>query len=128
MNTRTKNSLVQAAALSAIWVVASTFAGQTATAKIETRHPDMAVATAFQVLEQSGQYTPAGHETGAAKGALEVRTPVCTGQAWPYIAAECLTGKTPARQVSRTITIEKRTGEASSTLVRVSAEPQMAAR
>jgi hypothetical protein len=128
MNTRTKNSLVQAAALSAIWVVASTFAGQTATAKIETRHHDMAVATAFQVLEQAGQYTAARHETGAAKGDLQVQKPVCTGQAWPYIAAECLNGTPPARQVSRTITIEKRTGEAGSALVRVAAEPQMAAR
>ena len=128
MNTRTKNSLVQAAALSAIWVVASTFAGQTATAKIETRHPDKVVATAFQVLEQPVQSTSARHETGAAKGDLQVQTPACTGQAWPYIASECLTGKTPARQVSRTITIEKRTGEAGSVLVRVAAEPQMAAR
>lgn len=46
----------------------------------------------------------------------------CTSQDWPYIAQTCLTsadGK-PVRKVSRVITVERRTGEATSELTRVS--------
>jgi hypothetical protein len=126
MTTLTRKSLAQAAAVAAMCVVASSIAWQTATAKIEARHPDMAVSQAFEVLEQSGQYAPARHTTGARKGDLQVDN--CKGQAWPYISNACVIGHNPARQVSRTITIEQRTGEASSALIRVSADQQMASR
>jgi hypothetical protein len=116
MNKLARNSLMQAAALAAVWVVASSFAGQTATAKIETRHPD---------VEQTAR-TSARHEIGARKGDLQVKLNTCSSQAWPYIAADCLDGA--PRKVSRTITIEKRTGDAASTLIRVGAEQRMAAR
>lgn len=45
----------------------------------------------------------------------------CTQQDWPYIAQTCLTtvdGK-PVRKISRVITVERRTGESSSELTRV---------
>ncbi len=125
MNTLARNSLMQAAALAAVWVVVSSFAGQTATAKIETRHPDMAVAQAFDVVGQAAR-TNARHEIGARKGDLEVKLNTCSSQAWPYISADCLDGA--PRKVSRTITIEKRTGDAASALIRVAAEQRMAAR
>jgi len=128
MNTLAKNSLVQAAALAAVWVLASSFAGQTATAKDETRHPDLAISQAFDTLEQAGQYSPARHEAGPGKGDLLIQSDACSNQAWPYISAACVTGLNPARTVSRTITIEKRTGEASSILVRTAAAPKIAAR
>ena len=126
MNHLAKNSLVQAATLTVVWAVACTFTTLTtaAPAKVEARHPDLVVAQTFAVLEQSGQN--ARHEIGAQKGDLLVQQNSC--QTWPYVAAECLTGKAAARKVSRTITIEKRTGSASSALVRVAAEPQIAAR
>ena len=126
MKTLSRKSLVQAATVAAVCVVASSIAWQSATAKIETRHPDMAVSQAFEVLEQSGHYAPARHETGAAKG--DRLTDTCKTQAWPYISNACVIGHNPSRQVSRTITIEQRTGEASSALIRVSAEPMMASR
>jgi hypothetical protein len=125
MNKLARNSLMQAAALAVVWVVASSFAGQTATAKIETRHPDMAVAQAFDAVEQVVR-TNARHEIGARKGDLQARLNTCSSQAWPYIAADCLDGA--PRKAARTITIEKRTGDASSTLIRVDAEQRMAAR
>jgi hypothetical protein len=126
MNHLAKNSLVQAAALTVVWVVACSFTTLTtaAPAKVEARHPDMVVAKTFEAFEQSGQTVR--HEIGAKKGDLLVQQNSC--QTWPYVAAECLTGKAAARKVSRTITIEKRTGSASSALVRVAAEPQIAAR
>ena len=103
MNTLAKTSLVQAAALAVVWVMASSFAGQTADAKIEDRHPDMAVAQAFETLEQAGQYSTARHQTAGKKGDLLVSQDVCSGLAWPYIPAECVNGS--SRKVSRTITI-----------------------
>ncbi len=44
----------------------------------------------------------------------------CTGQTWPYVAPKCLVSKTgrPVREPVRTITVEIRTGEGQSTLVR----------
>ena len=125
MNKLARNSLMQAAALAAVWVVTSSFAGQTATAKIETRHPDMAVAQAFDAVEKTIR-TNARHEVAAGKGDLQVKLNTCSSQAWPYIAADCLDGA--PRKVSRTITIEKRTGDAASALIRVAAEQRMAAR
>ena len=125
MNTLAKTSLVQAAALAVVWVMASSFAGQTADAKIEDRHPDMAVAQAFETLEQAGQFS-ARHQTGGKKGDLLVGKHVCTGLAWPYIPAECVNGS--PRKVSRTITIEQNRAKGFSELVRVAAEQQIAAR
>ncbi|BCJ91968.1 hypothetical protein IZ6_27030 [Terrihabitans soli] len=124
MNHLAKNSLVQAAALTVVWVVACSFTTLTtaAPAKVEARHPDMAVAQAFDAIGQSG----IRHEIGAKKGDLLVQQNSC--QTWPYVASECLTGKAAARKVSRTITIENRTSAQSSALIRVVAEPQMAAR
>lgn len=126
MNHLAKNSLVQAAALTVVWVVACSFTTLTtaAPAKVETRHPDMVVAKTFDAFEQAGQAVR--HEIGAKKGDLLVQQNSC--QTWPYVAAECLTGKAAARKISRTITIEKRTGSDSSALVRVAAETQIAAR
>jgi hypothetical protein len=126
MNHLAKNSLVQAAALTVVWVVACSFTTLTsaAPAKVEARHPDMVVAQTFEAFEQSGQTLR--HEIGAKKGDLLVQQSSC--QTWPYVATECLTGKAAARKISRTITIEKRTGSESSALVRVAAEPQIAAR
>jgi hypothetical protein len=46
----------------------------------------------------------------------------CAGQGWPYIAQACLTsgdGK-PMRKVARVITVERRAGDNSSELTRVS--------
>jgi putative aminopeptidase FrvX len=126
MNHLAKNSLVQAAALTVVWAVACTFTTLTsaATAKVEARHPDLVVAQTFEVLEQSGQNLR--HDIGAKKGDLLVQQNSC--QTWPYVASECLTGTAAARKISRTITIEKRTGTDSSALIRVAAEPQVAAR
>lgn len=126
MNHLAKNSLVQAAALTVVWVVACSFTTLTtaAPAKVEARHPDMAVSQAFDAIAQSG--LAPRHEIGAKKGDLLVQQNSC--QTWPYVAAECRTGKAAARKVSRTITIENRTGSASSALVRVAAEQQIAAR
>ena len=126
MKTLSRKSLAQAAAVAAMCVAATSIAWQTATAKIEARHPDLAVSQAFEVLERSGQYAPARHTPGAKKGDLLVDN--CKGQAWPYISSVCVIGQNPSRQVSRTITIEKRTGEASSILVRVAADQQIASR
>jgi hypothetical protein len=122
-----KNSIVQAAALAVVWVVACSFTTLTTTAapaKVEARHPDMAVAQAFEAMGQTGQSLR--HDIGATKGDLLVQQNSC--QTWPYVASECLTGKAAARKVSRTITIENRTGADSSTLIRVVAEPQIASR
>ena len=126
MNHLAKNALVQAAALTVVWVVACSFTTLTtaAPAKVDARHPDMVVAQTFEAFEQSGQ--PIRHEIGAKKGDLLGQQNSC--QTWPYVAAECLTGKAAARKISRTITIEKRTSSESSALIRVAAEPQMAAR
>lgn len=126
MNTQAKTSLVQAAALATVWVLASSFAGQTADAKNQTRHPDMAVAQAFETLEAAGQYAPARHETGAAKGDLLVARDACSGLTWPYIPAECVNGS--SRKAARTITIEKHSGKAFSELIRVAAEQRVASR
>jgi hypothetical protein len=126
MNKLAKNSLVQAAALTVVWVVACSFTTLTtaAPAKVESRHPDMAVAQAFDAMAQSGMSLR--HEIGAKKGDLLGQQNNC--QTWPYVASECLTGKAAARKVSRTITIEKRTGSDSSALIRVPAEQQIASR
>ncbi len=126
MNQLAKNSLVQAAALTIVWVVASSFTTLTTAApsKLEARHPDMAVSQAFEAIAQSG--LAPRHKIGARKGDLLAQQNSC--QTWPYVAADCLTGKAGARKISRTITIEKRTGPDSSALVRVAAEPQIAAR
>jgi hypothetical protein len=52
---------------------------------------------------------------------LAVPSTDCEDQSWPYIAHDCLVspdGK-PVRKVSRVITIERRTGDNSSELVRL---------
>ena len=128
MNIPTRNSLVQAAALAAVWVAASAFAGQTAPVKDDARHPALAVSTAFEVLEQAGHYSPARHEAGPGKGDLQISRDACETQAWPYISAACVTGRDPARKISRTITIEERGHKAGSTLVRIAADTRIAAR
>lgn len=54
-------------------------------------------------------------------GFIGKATPACAGQAWPNIAADCLSADAgmPARAAVRTITIEKRDGANTSTLVRL---------
>ncbi|HKH95924.1 MAG TPA: hypothetical protein VKA39_05320 [Beijerinckiaceae bacterium] len=54
-------------------------------------------------------------------GSIEMAAQHCTAQAWPNIAAECLSAAsgTPARASVRTITIEKRETPNTSTLVRL---------
>jgi hypothetical protein len=54
-------------------------------------------------------------------GSIDKAVQHCTAQAWPNIAAECLTAAsgTPARASVRTITIEKRETPNTSTLVRL---------
>lgn len=48
--------------------------------------------------------------------------PDCRGQAWPYVATDCVEGAS-ARKAVRTITIERRDGPSTSTLVRLPAGP-----
>jgi hypothetical protein len=52
---------------------------------------------------------------------LAVPAAECELQSWPYIAHDCLISQdgNPVRKVSRVITIERRTGENSSELVRL---------
>ena len=124
MKTLARNSLVQAALVAAVWVVASSFAGETATAKIETRHPGVVVEQAFDIVEQANP--AARHTVGARKGDLLVKQQNCS--TWPYVATECVNGMAALRPAARTITIEKRTSDTSSALIRVPAAHQIAAR
>ena len=68
--------------------------------------------------------------TGSVKVATQpgkgdqLRTdPTCASQTWPNISRDCLVAEngTPVRKAARTITIEKREGANTSTLVRVPA-------
>ena len=54
---------------------------------------------------------------------LKVQNPACSAQTWPNISRDCLVAEngTPIRKATRTITIEKREGANTSTLVRVPA-------
>lgn len=122
MNKLVKNSLFQAGALATVWILASSFAGQTATAKSEARHPDLAVSQAFDLVSDT---VAPRHQSAPGKGNLEVRLGACSSLAWPHIPAECLNG---GKKVSRTITIEHRTGTDTSTLSRVTAEQKIALR
>ncbi|MFC5067442.1 hypothetical protein [Flaviflagellibacter deserti] len=129
MLTLAKNSIVRAAAVAALWVVASgaAHAGEADMGKAQARHPAMAIDQAFAPFQMVKPVeAELRHTIGAPKGDLLVST-ACQGQSWPYISAECLTGDAPARKVARTITIERRTAE-SSTLNRVPAALQMAQR
>ncbi len=66
---------------------------------------------------------PVAFKLAAAEttGSIEKAAHHCTAQAWPNIAAECLSAATgtPARASVRTITIEKRDTPNTSTLVRL---------
>ena len=66
-------------------------------------------------LVRTAAYSPDERGRGASAG--------CSAQAWPNIAPECLRGTegAPVRAV-RTITIERRDGENTSTLVRLPAD------
>ena len=52
---------------------------------------------------------------------LKGQDPACSAQTWPNISRDCLVAEngTPIRKATRTITIEKREGANTSTLVRV---------
>jgi hypothetical protein len=52
---------------------------------------------------------------------LPVSLADCDRQGWPYIAQDCLVSSdgNPVRKVSRVITIERRTGDNSSELMRL---------
>jgi hypothetical protein len=60
--------------------------------------------------------------TAQGKGdKLSVSITECDRQGWPYIAQDCLVSSdgNPVRKVSRVITIERRTGDNSSELLRL---------
>ena len=73
--------------------------------------------------EARGEPAVSGHGSVSGKGdRLSARTEAdCSTQAWPYIAAECLTpaGEARSPRPVRTITIETREGANTSALVRV---------
>ena len=83
---------------------------------------ERAITVAAAMPETTGSVAT---ETAAAPGkADQLRTdPSCQAQTWPNISRDCLVAEngTPIRKATRTITIEKREGANTSTLVRVPA-------
>ncbi|HEX8165377.1 MAG TPA: hypothetical protein VF601_06255 [Beijerinckiaceae bacterium] len=76
------------------------------------------VAYALSIPETTGSVKAAAQ---SGKGDQLRTDPACSAQTWPNISRECLVAEdgTPIRKPARTITIEKREGANTSTLVRV---------
>jgi hypothetical protein len=104
-------------------LVAALDAPSTAT---ENETPNFQVSQRFPTANE--MFTPmalsqfAAHKFAAAEGSKGDRlaTDACDRAGWPYFAHDCLVNAEggPVRKVSRVITIERRTGDNTSELVR----------
>jgi hypothetical protein len=83
------------------------------------------VTVALTMPETTGSVTVTEASAAAQsdKGDQLRSNPTCAAQTWPNISRDCLVAEngTPVRTPTRTITIEKRDGANTSTLVRVPA-------
>jgi hypothetical protein len=79
------------------------------------------VAYAISIPETTGSVRTV--KTEGKGDQLRSADPTCATQTWPNISQDCLVAEngTPVRKPVRTITIEKREGASTSTLVRVPA-------
>jgi hypothetical protein len=93
---------------------------QAAAVQIAQRFPRSDESFVRVVPAKSQPQTAAKPIVAAGKGDRMAK-PGCATQEWPYIAPNCLVAADGAqvRKVSRVITVERRTGENSSELVRV---------
>jgi hypothetical protein len=90
---------------------------------IELSRPDVAgqrIANAFKAASEA----PANRKiaiAAARKGDLQIKR--CAAERWPAVSADCVIADgVPTRPVSRTVTVEYRTGAESSMLVRMPVE------
>lgn len=96
--------------------------------RIDQPSPAAQVAQRFPVAsEMFAPLTATGNIAAAFALPKADRAPLAAdncaaGQGWPYIAQTCLTSTdgNPVRKIARVITVERRTGENSSELTRVS--------
>ena len=86
----------------------------------ETEAPRTVVALSVPETTGSVKASPEPGK-GDRLAAPKVQDPACSAQTWPNISRDCLVAEdgTPIRKPARTITIEKREGANTSTLVRV---------
>jgi hypothetical protein len=126
MITITKGMLALSALMSAGFVTAIDMAATRA----DDQTPAMQVAERFPLTSE--MFTPmplatlAMNQLNAQNAAMDRKgdkLPVadCSRHDWPYIAQDCLVSSdgNPLRKVSRVITIERRTGDNSSELLRL---------
>src|SRR5262245_16216454 len=115
--------LVSAGVITAVGRVGSRADGPNAAAQVAERFPlasemfapvSLATLAMNQLNAQDAQMDGKGDK-------LPVQTTDCDRQGWPFISHDCLVspdGK-PVRKINRVITIERRTGDNSSELVRL---------
>lgn len=114
-------------ALSAVMSAGLVTAYDTADSRQQPTAPAVEIAKRFPTANEMlvpGAQAILGQAMKTGKGDRIAAAPAadgCTGQQWPYIATECLASKgANVREPSRTITIERRIGDNTSELVRIS--------
>jgi hypothetical protein len=108
-----KGMITAAALVSAVFVTAFDLGAGTPSDVVAARFPqagETLTATAMVAAEA----------TAMRKGDRLHRIELCDSQPWPYRAAACLVAPDGKRvEAARTVTVERRTGDNASTLVRM---------
>jgi hypothetical protein len=117
-------ALMSAGLVTAVDMVVPSADSQPAAAQVAERFPLTSemfapVSLATLAMNQLSAQNQAQMDRKGDK--LAVPSPDCDSQSWPYIAQDCLVSQdgNPVRKVSRVITIERRTGDNSSELMRL---------
>jgi hypothetical protein len=118
------SALVSAGFVTAIDMVASRADDKTAAVQVAERFPltsEMFTPVSFATLATNQLNSQKAVEMDRKGDKLPVPTTDCSRQDWPYIAQDCLVSSdgNPVRKVTRVITVERRTGENSSELLRL---------
>jgi hypothetical protein len=118
------SALMSAGLLTAVDMAAPRADEPTAAAQVAERFPltsEMFAPVSLATLAMNQHNAQTSVQMDQKGDKLPVSMADCDGQGWPYIAQDCLVSSdgNPVRKVSRVITIERRTGDNSSELMRL---------
>jgi hypothetical protein len=117
-------ALLTAGFVTAIDMVAPRADDKTAAMQVAERFPltsEMFAPVSFATLATSQLNSQKAVAMDRKGDKLPLPTADCSGHDWPYIAQDCLVSSdgNPVRKVTRVITVERRTGDNSSELLRL---------
>jgi hypothetical protein len=118
------SALMSAGLVTAVDMVVPRAEEPTATAQVAERFPltsEMFAPVSLATLAMNQLNAQSSVQMDQKGDKLAVPTTDCDRHSWPYIAQNCLVAMdgNPVRKVSRVITIERRTGDNSSELMRL---------